>query len=375
MSRLPIYFFVFLALSTILPTAALAQTAAVMDRESFEKARVLNASNQHASTIPGTRTPSTEQTLLVEVLDGPDKGATTTIINNYTQLSTGDLFYVRHTVNELDNVDFWSVADPYRLNTLALLLCVFIVLICLFGGMQGVRGLASLVGSIALIFYLLIPGVLHGYSPILVSTGVASFIIIVGSYVTHGFNRTTTAAVVGMLGTVLVTGLSAYYFIHASRLSGFTSEDVVYLNLDAKGTIDTVGLLFGGIMIGLLGILYDIAIGQAIAVEELFRAGTHLTRVEVYKRAIRIGREHIGALVNTLAIAYVGASLPLLLLIQSSTTGLPFMLNSEIFATEFIRILIGSIGLVLAVPITTILVSFMLEGRVSPGPSTHTHHH
>jgi uncharacterized membrane protein len=221
------------------------------------------------------------------------------------------------------------------------------------------------------------PGILDGYSPILVSIGVASLIIIVGSYITHGFNRTTTAAVIGMIATVLITGVGAYYVVHAAHLSGYNSEEDVYLNFNSKGTIDLVGLLFGGIMIGLLGVLYDIAIGQAIAVEELFRAGIHMTRSQVYKRAIRIGREHIGALVNTLAIAYVGAALPLLLVVQNSTYGIAYAINNEIFATEIVRILIGSIGLILAVPVTTLLASYMLAGHrgEAVGNEEHAHHH
>ena len=128
-------------------------------------------------------------------------------------------------------------------------------------------------------------------------------------------------------------------------------------------------------MLGLLGVLYDIAIGQAIAVEELFSAGKHLTRSQVYKRGIRIGREHIGALVNTLAIAYVGVSLPLLLLVQNSTTGVLFIINSEIFSIEIIRILLGSIGLILCVPITTYIASHMLFGYSSTALSApHSHH-
>jgi uncharacterized membrane protein len=221
------------------------------------------------------------------------------------------------------------------------------------------------------------PGILDGYSPILVSIGVASLIIIIGSYITHGFNRTTTAAVIGMIATVLITGLGAFYVVHAAHLSGYNSEEDVYLNFNSRGTIDLVGLLFGGIMIGLLGVLYDIAIGQAIAVEELFRAGIHMTRLQVYRRAIRIGREHIGALVNTLAIAYVGAALPLLLVLQNSTYGIAYAINNEIFATEIVRILIGSIGLILAVPVTTLLASYMLAGHrgESIAGELGSHHH
>jgi uncharacterized membrane protein len=359
----------------LLQNLVLAQeTVLVPDTEVFEKAKVLEVSDEAMTTIPGTDTPSKVQTLKAEILSGVDKGKTITFNNDYIQLSTGDMFYARHQTNHLDSRDVWSVAEPYRLNIILYLTIAFIALIFVFGGIQGVRGLASLIGSIALIFYLLIPGIYGGYNAILISIGVSSLIIIVGSYITHGFNRATTSAVLGMIITVVITGAAAYVVVHAANLSGYSSDETTFLNINTRGTIDMVGLLFGGIMIGLLGVLYDIAIGQAIAIEELFRAGKHLTRKEVYVRAIRIGREHIGALVNTLAIAYVGASLPLLLLIQNSTVGIPYILNSEIFSTEIVRILIGSIGLILAVPITSLIASYLLHGRVQ-GVQHHGHKH
>ncbi len=202
------------------------------------------------------------------------------------------------------------------------------------------------------------------------SLGVASLIIIVGSYVTHGFNMTTTSAVIGMIFTIIITGFLAYIAVHWARLSGFSNEEAVYLNLDTRGSIDFVGLLLGGILIGLLGVLYDVAIGQAISVEELHHIAPHIPRRKIFTRAIRIGREHIGALVNTLAIAYVGVSLPLLLLYVHSSSGpISQTINREIFATEIVRTMIGSIGLVIAVPITTIIAIFILmkkpKGAVS----------
>ena len=224
-----------------------------------------------------------------------------------------------------------------------------------FGGKQGLRGLITLTGSLVFIFLVLFPAILQGYSPVTVSIAVSSLIIILGSYVTHGFNRTTSSAVLGMLATILVTGVLAYMAVHATRLRGFETEDAVYLNQNTKGAIDFVGLLLGGILIGLLGVLYDAAIGQAVVVEELRRAGPELTAPQVFKRALRIGREHIGALVNILALAYVGASLPLLLLFFTSAYPFSITLNNEIFATEIIRSMIGSIGLILAVPITTLI--------------------
>src|SRR6185503_14380609 len=141
----------------------------------------------------------------------------------------------------------------------------------------------------------------------------------------------------------------AYLAVHFSNFSGYDNEEAMYLNLNARGQIDLIGILIGGMMIGFLGVLYDVAIGQAISVEELHHIAPHIERKTIFKRAIRIGREHIGALVNTLAIAYVGASLPLLLLFSTPPVDVGMILNRELFATEVLRILIGSIGLVLAV--------------------------
>jgi len=359
-----------------LPLVTQAQTESVPDTITIEKASVLEVTNQHSTVITGTDTPSEVQTLKAEVLDGPDKGQIETFDNDFTQLNVGDTFYIRHEHTN-DGIDYWTVSDAYRLNVLIGLGIVLLLLLFFFGGIQGIRGLVSLLGSLVLIFYVLLPGILSGYPPIFVSIGVSSLIIVAGSYITHGFNKTTSAAVIGMILTVILTGLGAYFVVHIGHFSGYTSEENVYLNFDTHGSISMLGLLFGGIMIGLLGVLYDIAIGQAIAVEELFRAGKHMTRIEIYKRAIRIGREHIGALVNTLAIAYVGVALPLLLLFKetysSSTASVGSIVNGELFATEIVRILIGSIGLVLAVPITTLIASYLLSEK--DAKQEHSHHH
>jgi uncharacterized membrane protein len=362
----------------ITPFASHAQTDAPNSQVSqvyLEKARVASTTSLGAQTEPWSGTQSQNQLVEVEVLEGPDKGKNATFSNNYIQVKNGDLVYVRHEVGGFD-LETWALMDPYRLNVLMVIAVGFLALLLIFGGIQGIRGLASLLGSLGLIFYVLIPGVYSGFSPILVSIGVASLIIIAGSYITHGFNRTTTVAMLGMLGTVIITGIATYLAIHYAQLSGFTTEENAYLNLGTGGRINPIGLLYGGIMIGLLGVLYDIAIGQAVAVEELIAAGAHYTRKQIFNRSMRIGREHIGALVNTLAIAYVGASLPILLLFKDSTTSVAYIINSERFATEIIRILMGSAGLVLAVPITTLLAVYVLYGRKPrTEKASEGHHH
>lgn len=370
--RLPII----LLSALLLPFVASAQSdpSLTPDTLTFAKAQVVRVASSSSALLPGTDTPVASQTLVVRILSGAEAGREVTFENDYTQLSAGETFYLRHIESEFDQ-SYYSVADPYRLPVLLAIAIAFLLLAALIGGWPGIRGVASFCGSLVLIFWLLIPGILAGYSPVLVAIGVASLIIVLGSYVTHGFTRTTSAAVLGMIVTVLITGLATYLATHAAHLSGYASEESIYLTFNSRGTLDIAGLLFGGIMIGLLGVLYDIAIGQAIAVEELFRAGEHMSRSRVFARGMRIGREHIGALVNTLAIAYVGAALPLLLLLaQSSDVGLLFTLNSELFATEIIRILMGSIGLILAVPFTTLIAVRMLEGRVSAASASHAAH-
>jgi uncharacterized membrane protein len=353
-----------------------AESEVIPDQTTMMRGRVLDIKSEATREIPGTDTQTQFQTIDVEILTGNEKGKHITIDNDYLNLEVGETFYLTHTVDTLSDIDVYSVNDPYRLPQLGLLAGLFVVLVIIFGGKQGIRGLISLVGSFACIFFLLLPGILHGYPPLLITLAISSLIIVLGSYITHGFTRSTTAAVVGMITTVSVTGLLAYWSVHFTRLSGFGSEEAVYLNMNARGSIDIIGLLLGGILIGLLGVLYDAAIGQAVSVEELARIAPHVSRRTIFERALRIGREHIGALVNTLAIAYVGASLPLMLLFyQTSTAGIGQIINTEIFATEIVRIMIGSIGLVLAVPVTTLVSVLMLVKKSTAVADAHTIEH
>lgn len=329
------------------------------------KARVIEVQSQEEQKVPGTDITALHQTVIAEILENPEKGARVTIENDYLELQKGDVFYLNHTTSSLDGSDYYSVLERDRSLALFGLLALFVVVVFAFGGKQGVRGLLALIGSFAFIGAFLLPGILNGYSPVMVSIGVAAVIVTLGSYITHGFNRTTSAAVVGMILTIIVTGVLAYAAIYFTQLEGWSGEEVTYLNLNARGAIDLTGLLLGGILIGLLGVLYDAAIGQAVSVEEIARAGEKLSRREIYLRVLRIGREHVGALVNTLAIAYAGAALPLLLLFyQTGDLNLGLTINRELFATEIVRILVGSIGLVLAVPLTTaVAVRMLVRGR------------
>ncbi len=353
-------FFVLILGLALIPQASHAQEVLADTHETL-KARVVEILDETREVISGTDTEAIVQTLSVEFLSGTRAGERMELRNDFTPLDTGDVLYVSRTVHALDGREFYAVSEPYRIHTLLWLTVLFVFSVCFFGGKQGIRGLVSLIGSLAFIYFMLLPGIASGYSPILVSIVVSSFIIILGSYVTHGWNKTTSSAVIGMIATVIVVGVLAHISIGAAHLTGYGADEAVYLNFNSRGSIDLAGLLLGGILIGLLGVMYDAAIGQSISVEELHRVAPHLSKRTIYTRAVRIGREHIGALVNTLAIAYVGASLPLLLLFYSyANESAMVIMNREIFSTEIVRSLVGSIGLILTVPITTFIAVAML---------------
>jgi len=362
------YFIVAMALlfivGGVLPARSRAQEL-VPDQVEIVKAKILEIKTEAPTTLPGLNVPDTNEAITALILTGTEKDQTVYFNDDYTGLKVGDVVYVNHTIYAGTGQVAYGITDVDRMPVIYFFVGLFIFLAILIGGFQGIRGLLSLLGSFILIIFVLLPAILHGHSPILVSISVSSLIVIVGSYITHGFNKTTTSAVAGMVVTIIITGIMAYLGVHAANFNGYASEEAVYLNLDSRGTIDLVGILIGGIMIGLLGILYDVAIGQAISVEELHHIAPHIERVKIFKRSMRMGREHIGALINTLAIAYVGVSLPLLLLFAMPPVDVAMTINKEIFATEIIRILIGSIGLILAVPITTLLAVYILMPKKS----------
>lgn len=325
------------------------------------KAQVLRVIGTETKSIPGTENTGLYQTLSARLLSGADTGKTITVENDYLALEPDDTFYLIHTTNTAEGIDAYTVLEPDRLPALGIMFGLFILVVILIGGWTGLRGLLALAASILLVFYALLPGIAAGYDPVVVASLVAGLIVIFGSYLTHGVNRTTSAAVLGLVATVVVTAFIAKFAISFTYLSGFSEESTVALNFASEGSIDFVGLLLGAMLIGALGILYDAAIGQAIAVEELLRAAPAAPRRYIFTRAMRMGREHIGALVNTLAIAYVGVALPLLLLFQSyGAESFLQTINHEMFATEIVRAIVGSLGIVLAVPISTLAALILL---------------
>ncbi len=313
------------------------------------------------------------QTIQVKLSDN----SSITLEQDFITLEQGDKIFLYRDTDPETNTVTYRMKDIDRRIALIMYVVLFMSVIVYFSGKQGIRSILSLFGSFLVIIYILIPSLIHGYSPMLVSTGIAAIILFFAIYLTHGFNRESTVAFLGTVSAVIVTGLLAWVGVISARLTGLATEEAFFLNLNTAGSLDFTGLLLGGIMIGVLGVLDDIAITQSAVVSELYQSAPHLSRREIYLKALRVGKEHSGALVNTLALAYTGASLPLLLLISTSGISFGHLVNTELFATEIIRTTVGSIGLILTVPITTLLAVYMLKGYTGNHAHSHihTHHH
>jgi uncharacterized membrane protein len=216
-----------------------------------------------------------------------------------------------------------------------------------------------LAASIGVLVIFVLPAILDGRSPILVAVVGASAIAFLALYLSHGVGPMTTVALLGTLASLGLTLVLASVFTALGRFSGLASEEASIVNLGGA-QIDLVGLALGGIIIGALGAIDDVTVTQASVVWELRTADPLSSTRQLYQSALRIGRDHVASTVNTLALAYAGASMPLLLLFVLSKQSLGTVANSEVVATELVRTLVGSIGLVASVPITTALACLVV---------------
>lgn len=321
------------------------------------RAEVLEILNEKERDIIGTDTTALVQEVRIRVLEGVQRGEEAVFENDLMQLNEGDSIYVNRLMT-IDGIEYYTFKDADRSTALVSLVGLFVVVLCIFSGMQGVRAIASLGVSIAAIFFILVPLLLSGYSPVLVSIIVAGVILAVALFMTHGFNTRATIAFLGTLVAVSVTSICAAVWVNLANFTGLSSDEAIFLNFSTKGALDFGGLLLGSIIIGILGVLDDVAITQASVVQELKRANKELGFGELYTRALRVGRDHVSSLVNTLAFAYIGVALPLVLLLVKAESSPVLSLNQEVVSVELVRILIGSLGLILAVPFTTSIAAW-----------------
>jgi uncharacterized membrane protein len=275
-------------------------------------------------------------------------------------LERGDRILVSETLIGEGELSY-SFFDYQRGRPMLVLALLFVGVVVIFGRWRGIGAIAGLLGSLAVLSGFMLPSLLDGNPPILVALVGSSAIAFIALYLAHGFNVATSIALLGTFASLALTGVLAWVFVVVGRFTGFTDESSFFL--DALGTgIDSRGILLAGIVIGSLGVLDDVTVTQVSAVWELRRAQPEMATREVYRAAVRIGRDHISSTVNTLFLAYAGAALPLLLLFREANQSMFSIANREVVATEIVRALVGSIGLVASVPITTAMAARVLRG-------------
>jgi uncharacterized membrane protein len=211
--------------------------------------------------------------------------------------------------------------------------------------------------SFLVIFIFILPKISAGANPVGIAILGALMIIPPTFFLSHGLNKKTLVAMGGTLIALIITGILANIFVEAAKLTGFASEEAGFLQVAKGGAINMKGLLLAGIIIGLLGVLDDVTVSQAAIVFQLKEANDRLKFNQLYQRAMRVGQDHIASMINTLILVYAGASLPLLLLFLDNPHPFSEVVNYEIIADEVVRTLVGSIGLILAVPLTTLIAS------------------
>jgi uncharacterized membrane protein len=303
----------------------------------------------------------------VLVVDGPHGGqrAEATVEGPSGQLQLPDYGVGDDVVvaidRDPDGVETVAVVDRWRLPLLGALVGAFALVTVAVAGWRGIRSLISLALTLVLTMQLLIPLLLAGWSPVALAIGFGVLVTIATLLLTQGPSRSTLAAILGTAAGLAVTGLLA---AATTAIARFTlaqgSEQVVSLQQLAGDRIDLSGLLLAAVIFGGLGVLNDVAVSQAVTVEELADLDPGLSRTELYLRTMRIGVAHLGATINTLVFAYLGSALPLLVLLALQIENFSATISEELIAVEIVRTVVGSIGILSAVPFSTAIAAWLM---------------
>jgi uncharacterized membrane protein len=331
--------------------------------QSYFHGRVISTSSPSQNGSIGT--------MRVQLTDGPDKGqtvsATATGLNSYSDITlpqyhSGDSVIIA-TSQDTSHYTAYSVIDEYRLPSAIILVLAVVLLAVVFAGWRGIGSIVGLGISVLIIGGFILPQILNGQNPYTI-TIIGSFMIATcGIFFAHGPSKRTLLALISTCITLILATALSTIAVLVTHLNGIATEDISYLHQQLP-TLNIQGLLFGGIIIGVLGVLDDITVGQSAVVDELRKANSGLTWRQLYAQALSVGREHIASLINTLVLAYIGTSMVFVFYI-AAVQNLPIWLtlNSELVMEEIVRSLVGSLALILAVPISTLLAALFLPAH------------
>ena len=311
--------------------------------------------------IPGTEEIHCDRAL-VKITSGEDAGHMTQLVTfgkaGDPQLETGDKIVLSKATDPSGAVTY-AFADYQRTGSLILWAVIVTIIVIAFGAWQGVRAIVGLAFSLGVVFAFLLPALIDAYSPLWTALVSCAAIVLVAVPLVHGANWKAASAVGGSLLALIIAAFLAWATIDTSQLQGYSSEDNLKLLLYMPG-VSILGVLLCGFVVGSLGSLADVAVGQASTVTELHEADPDARPRELFLSAMKVGRDHIASMIYTLILTYTGATLPLLLLITAAQRPASQMLTSDLVATELLRSGVGAMALILAVPITTLIAAFTI---------------
>jgi uncharacterized membrane protein len=299
------------------------------------------------------------QKLEVLITNGDKKGQKLTVENgavanaNTPKYQKGDEVVVTIT-QDPSGQGMAFISDYIRRTPIYVLFILFISLTLFISRKKGLFSLLGMAISFLVIFNFILPQILLGNNPILIAIFASAFFIPISFYLAHGLNNKTTAAIIGTLIALTITGILALVFVNWAKLTGYT-EEIGYLQILKGITINAQGLLLSGIIISISGILNDVTVSQSAIVFQLKKTDQKLSFKDLYLKAMEVGKDHIASVVNTLVLVYTGSALALLLLFNDSAHPFTEIINYDFLAQAIIETLVSSIGLILAVPITTFI--------------------
>lgn len=373
--------FLLSAFLSLLPGAVQAQASSPQENSTYQVGEVTEILSLQTIPIDG------QDYYVQEVRVKPDSsdvqqvliiGSEFQPLNENQKLSVGSRVILSEQPT-MENQTELVINDVYRIPVLVTLGVLFVLLVIMIGGRQGAFSILGMAFSLLVLISFIVPRILSGENPFFITLIGATVTSTITMYVSHGFKRQTHIALLSMLICLGFAALLSTSVVQAGRFVGLGSEDAVYLQFGTTQKINLQGLLLAGIILGTLGILDDITLAQTSVIEQLRAVNKKLGFSELYSRGLEVGKDHVASLVNTLIFAYAGTSLPLFLLFTLYRTQPTWViLNSEIIAEEIIRTLVGSIALVMAVPITTMIAAYWIVKKrakipVSDMPIHHSH--
>lgn len=286
-------------------------------------------------------------------------------VGNMPVYKLGDKVYVDVFVGD-DGTETVYIVDYVRSRALLLLSLVFVLIVILVGRFKGFRALISLTLTFFIILKFILPQILAGRDPFLISLLGGLIIMSLIIYITEGWHKKSHLAIFSVLLSLILTLVLSVLFTNLANLSGLAQDEAIFLIGIGQQVVNFKGLLLAGMLIGALGVLDDIVMGQIEAVYRIYEANPKLPPKRIFQLAYKVGNTHLGAIVNTLFLTYAGAALPLLLLFiigQEGSLSIMRTLNTEVVATEIVRTMVGSIGVIASMPIATFLAVFYLSDR------------